>query len=147
MSTVSTGGPGFQVLITLASFPDGKGHRLVWRIPTRATGRRIISKPTPAPRPIERNVTQAGTGQITVTSVPQQVNSVSSKKLATKLTQLANGVDVFWGTHAGLTTSNGDLLIGQKGAWIAIPRAVVVFVVCAAGQSTTISWAEAYADE
>lgn len=98
------------------------------------------------PPEIERNVPNVGTGQITVTSTPAQVSYVDRSKLTTKLTQLASGVDVFWGTNANVTISNGDLLLGTKGAWVSIPRAAIIFVVCAAGSTTNISWAEAYDD-
>lgn len=99
------------------------------------------------PKPIDRNIPSVGTGQVPVSSLAAQVSYVNRSKLCTKLTQLSTGVDVFWGTNSSVTPANGDLLIGQKGAWVSIPRAAVVFVVCASGQSTTISWAEAYDDE
>lgn len=99
------------------------------------------------PTPIERNVTRVGTGQLTVTSTPQQLSYVDRNKVATIITNLSTSVDVFWGTNSGLTTTNGDIIPAGKGNWKAIAGAVVIFVVCASGSTATISWAEAFDDE
>lgn len=94
---------------------------------------------------IERNVTTVGTGQITATQTPQQLSYVSRDKIATKLTNLS-ATDIFWGTTQGVSPTSGDLLPGGRGNWVAIPGACVIWVVCAAGQTALMSWAEAYDD-
>jgi hypothetical protein len=102
----------------------------------------------PFAKTIPRNVTTVGTGQLTVTTLPQQISFVSRSKMAVKLTNLSATVDVYWGTTSGLVSGdlgNGDLLPAGRGNWVSIPSPVVVFVVTATG-TARISWAEAYED-
>lgn len=101
------------------------------------------------PEPIERNITTVGTGQLTVTTTPQQLSFVSREKMSVKLQYLSGGNDVYWSTTAGLIagdTGNGDLLSSSsRGNWISIPSPNVVWVATATG-TARISWAEAYFD-
>jgi hypothetical protein len=97
---------------------------------------------------IDRNVTTVGTGQLTVTTTPQQLSYVSRDKMAVKLTFLS-GNDVYWSANAGLIpgdNGNGDLLSSSaRGNWVSIPSPSVIWVACSAG-TARISWAEAYDD-
>ena len=97
---------------------------------------------------IDRNVTTVGTGQLTVTTTPQQLSYVSRNKMAVKLTFIS-GSDVYWGTTAGLVagdSGNGDLLSSAvRGAWVSIPSPSIIWVATATG-TARISWAEAYDD-
>lgn len=99
-------------------------------------------------KPIDRNVTTVGTGQLTVTTTPQQLSYVSRDKMAVKLTFLS-GSDVYWSAQAGLVpgdNGNGDLLSSSaRGNWVSIPSPSVIWVACATG-TARISWAEAYDD-
>lgn len=99
-------------------------------------------------KPIDRNVTTVGTGQLTVTTTPQQLSYVSRNKMAVKLTFLS-GNDVYWSAQAGLIAGdlgNGDLLPSSaRGNWINIPSPSVIWVATATG-TARISWAEAYDD-
>lgn len=96
--------------------------------------------------PIDRNVTSVGTGQLTVTTVPQQLSYVSHERLAMKLTNLSSTVDVYWSTSPTLIpgdTGNGDLLPAGRGNWISIPYPTVIWVATGSG-TARISWAESY---
>lgn len=93
---------------------------------------------------IDRNVTTVGTGQLSVTSTPQQISLVARNKIATKITNLSATTEIFWGTTSSVSSSTGDLIPAGRGNWIGIPGASVVWVVCASGQTASISWAEAY---
>ena len=90
-----------------------------------------------------RNVTDLATGQITATSSPQQINYVSNRRIGTKLTNLSAN-QVFYGPTPGTTSNSGDLLPAGVGQWVFIPCRSVIYVVCAAGQTALISWADAY---
>jgi hypothetical protein len=95
------------------------------------------------PKPIDRNITDLATGQLTVTSVPQQINYVSTRRIATRLTNLSLN-QVFYGPTSGVTISTGDLLPAGIGQWVSIPARGVIFVVCASGLTSLIAWADAY---
>jgi hypothetical protein len=90
-----------------------------------------------------RNVTDLATGQITVTSTPQQINYVQPNRIGTKLTNLSTN-QVFYGPSFSVSVNNGDLLPPGVGSFVFIPCSSVIFVVCASGQTALISWADAY---
>lgn len=113
---------------------------------TREIMRHVTTPQGMGPEPIDRNIPRVGTGQVAVTSIPAQISYVDRNKISTKITNLSS-VDVFWGTNAGVTSSNGDLLPAGRGNWVSIPLAKIIFVVCASGSTATISWAEAYVEE
>jgi hypothetical protein len=111
--------------------------------------RKLRNNPPPPPNnpalgqtPNVRNITDLGTGQLQVTTTPQQVNVVSTTRVGIKLTNLS-GTDIFYGATAGVTSSSGDLLPGGRGSWIFIPSRSVIWVVVASG-TASMSWAEAY---
>lgn len=113
----------------------------------------VLCKKSNLGDPIPRNVPSVGTGQTLVTSTPQQISYVNRNRLNTLLTMVTNGVDVFWGTNPSVSPfvsttqlGNGSLLVGVKGAWVNIPDASVVFVVCPQGSTAVITWSEEYAD-
>jgi hypothetical protein len=104
----------------------------------------------PFAKPIDRNITTVGTGQLTVTVLPQQLSYVSRNKTAVKITNLSATVDVYWSTIGGLVAGdlgNGDLLPAGRGNWVSIPSPSIIWVAVAPGSGTArISWAEAYDD-
>jgi hypothetical protein len=113
----------------------------------------VLCKSSSIGDPIDRNIPAVGTGQILVTSTPQQVSYVNRSKISTLLTMVSVGTDVYWGTNPSVTAfvsntqlGSGALLPGIKGAWVAIIQAAVVFVVCPSGSTAVITWAEAYVD-
>jgi hypothetical protein len=121
--------------------------------PTTIGDPAVLCKTSAIGQPIDRNIPAAGTGQILVTSTPQQVSYVNRTKLSTLLTMVSVGVDVYWGTNPTVTPfvsntqlGSGSLLVGIKGAWVSIIQAAVIFVVCASGSTAVITWSEAYDD-
>lgn len=96
------------------------------------------------PPQIDRNKTDLATGQIDVTSTPKQLNYVSLKRVATKITNLSATVEIFYGATAGVTVLSGDFIAAGRGQWVSIPAQSVIWVVCAAGQTARAAWADAY---
>lgn len=90
-----------------------------------------------------RNVTDLGTGQLNVTSVPAQISYVSTRRSGIKITNLG-GTEIFYGSTVGVNSTSGDLIPAGRGQWVFIPGGSTIFVVCAAGQTGSVSWAEVY---
>ena len=90
-----------------------------------------------------RNRTNLATGQLLVTSIPQQLNMVNERRAATKLTNLSTS-DIFYGPTSGVSSATGDLLPAGRGNWISIPSGSVIWVVTASGVTGQISWADVY---
>lgn len=90
-----------------------------------------------------RNLTNLATGQVFVTSSPQQLNMVNLNRAATKITNLGT-TDIFYGAVPNVSSTTGDLLPAGRGNWVSIPARSVIFVVCASGQTGSVSWADVY---
>lgn len=110
----------------------------------------------------DRNITSVGTGQLVITSTPQQIGVVSRKRSAIKLTNLSS-TELWWTTIPGLVPGftgggNGDIIPAGAGQWVSIPGPSVIWVACVAsgvimtnGLASTgtgrMSWAEKYAED
>ena len=103
-----------------------------------------INNRPPFPANIARNLTDFGTGQIaTVTTVPQQVNTVNLHRSGIKLTNLS-GIEIWYGNSPGQANpTSGDLVPAGRGQWIFVPTRSVIFVATASG-TASMSWAEVY---
>lgn len=95
---------------------------------------------------IPRNITTLGTGQISVTTTPQQISYVDENRACIKITNLSS-VEVFYGSTIGVSSTTGDLLPAGRGQWIEIPGGSTIFVVIAPATPQVnglISWAEIF---
>lgn len=79
-----------------------------------------------------KSASSGGTGQVTVQNVATLVKASDKNSLGVMLTNLGT-VDVFVGFTNGVTTGNGQLLPGLKGASLVVPTTLDIWAIVAAG--------------
>lgn len=89
-----------------------------------------------------KNVTKFGTGQITLSTLPQQIVGFRKDRKGIKITNLSTS-QVWIGCGAGISITNGDLLAAGVGNWNSYDTRSPIFGIVAVG-TANISFSEVY---
>lgn len=96
---------------------------------------------------VTTTVANVATGQVSVGStatliVPSRIGAPGTGRAAVIITNIGT-TDVYIGFNNTVTTGNGDLLTGTKGAFVTIPYDGAIWGIVASG-SQTVSFMEVY---